>query len=106
MKNYKRVEIDNEKIYLKKDWTGWRVIEPITDPETKVFIWKNFLSKKSFLLLIVLLIIFLSLYLAFQEQYNNYKNVIENPCDFCYQDNINEVSNFFELGGEKLKDNG
>lgn len=77
------MSIKGDVIYLKKDWTGWRVIEPIKDPKTKKIIWKNVFSKKGFLSLGVLLIILISLYLAFNESVNNYKEIMENPCEYC-----------------------
>lgn len=74
----------DEKIYLRKGWAGWRVVEPIKDPKTNKFIWRNFLNRKGFVSLIwVILILFFS-YMAFQEQLTNYKNVLENPCDYCF----------------------
>jgi len=79
----KTIEIDNERIYLKKDWTGWRVVEPIIEPETRKFIWSNLFSKKGFLMLGILLIILGSLYLAFKEQLANYRYVLEHPCELC-----------------------
>ena len=73
----------DEKIYLKKDFLGWRVVEPIKDPETGKFIWKNFFSKKGFFNLAVLLLILAIGYLAFKESIANYETVMQNPCAFC-----------------------
>lgn len=74
---------EEEKIYLKKDFLGWRVVEPIIDPETKKFILGNFATKKGFFLLAVLIIFLAICYLAFEEQYINYRNVVNNPCAYC-----------------------
>lgn len=79
----KEVEIENERVYLKKDWTGWRTVEPIIEPTTKKFIWKNFLSKKGFLTLGYIIILLLVLWLAFREQLANYHEVVSNPCKYC-----------------------
>lgn len=85
----KEVEIENEKVYLKKDWLGWRVVEPLylKDAEGKVdwktWSWKNFLNKKGFVTLGFLLLLLLFLYLGFQEQINNFRAVMNNPCSFC-----------------------
>ena len=81
----KKIEIENEIVYLKKDWTGWRTVEPIIHPETKKFIWKNFLSKKGFLTLGYVIFLLLVLFFAFKEQLLNYKDVMENPCRYCYE---------------------
>lgn len=72
-----------EKIYLKKDFLGWRVVEPIIDPETKKFIWKNFFNKKGFIALLFILMLLGVCYLAFKEQVDNYKRVMNEPCSFC-----------------------
>ena len=74
---------DDEKIYLKKDWTGWRVVEPIKDPETGEIVIKNVLSRKGFVTLFLLLLFMGILFLTFNEQMTNYKKVMENPCDYC-----------------------
>jgi hypothetical protein len=79
-----KVEVNGEKIYLKKDWTGWRTIEPIIDPETKKFSWKGFLNKKGFLTLGYLLFLLLVLWLAFREQLINYHEIVSNPCNYCF----------------------
>ncbi len=46
-----KVELQGESFYVKKNMLGWGVVEPIRDPETKQFIWKNFLNKKGFIVL-------------------------------------------------------
>ena len=79
-------EIPKEDIvYVKRDFFGYRVVEPIRDPKTKRVIWKNLFSKKGFLMLGVLLIILASLYLAFREQLANYRYVLGHPCELCNQ---------------------
>lgn len=72
-----------EKVYLKKDFLGWRVVEPIIDPETGKFVWKNFFSKKGFFNLAILLLILAIGYLAFKETLANMELVLQNPCAFC-----------------------
>ena len=74
---------ENEEVFLKKDMFGWRVVEPIIHPTTGKFIWKNFLNKKGFVLLIFLLILGGFCWLAFNESINNYNIVMNNPCSFC-----------------------
>ena len=51
-----------EKVYLKKDWLGWRVVEPWKSDDGKIS-WFNFIlgGKRALLfLVIVLIIIFLN----------------------------------------------
>jgi len=83
MKKLKKVVVDGEEVFLKKDFLGYRVVEPLRDPETKEFLWKNFLSKKGFIMLLILVLILSFTYLAFQEGINNYREVMKNPCKFC-----------------------
>ena len=92
----KEVNLEGETIYLKKDWTGWRTVDPIKDPHTKKFIWKNLFNKKGLLVLGFILLILGLGYLGFKEQINNYRTVMDEPCKFCkdsieyqYKDNIN-----------------
>lgn len=76
---------EDEKVYLKKDFLGWRVVEPIIDPETKKFSWFRFIfgGKRAFFFLILIIIIATLLYLGFYEQLANAKLVTENPCNYC-----------------------
>lgn len=74
---------EGEKVYLKKDFLGWRVIEPVIDPETNKILWKNLFSKRGIAMLIFILVVLGLGYLGFQEQINNYKLVMDNPCQFC-----------------------
>lgn len=72
------------KVYLKKDWTGWRVVEPIKDENGK-FLWKRMIlgtrKERAFLGFIIFLA--LVSYLAFDEQLDNYNSVMGNPCAYC-----------------------
>ncbi len=83
MKNLKGISIDGEFVYLKKGWAGWRVIEPIKDPQTNKIVWKNVFNKKGFLVLGFLLLLLGLGYLGFKEQIKNYQTVMEEPCIFC-----------------------
>jgi len=74
---------ENEKVYLKKDFLGWRVVEPVIDPETKRIVWRNVFSKKGIAFLIFILVVIGFGYLAYQEQITNFNTVMENPCQFC-----------------------
>jgi len=78
-----KVIINNEEIFLKKDFLGWHVCEPIQHPETKKFMWKNFLSKKGFVMLAIILLIVGLFYLGYKEAISNYRDVMKNPCKYC-----------------------
>ena len=72
-----------EKIYLKKDFLGWRVVDTVIDPSTKKIVWKNLFNKKGLLMLLFLLFLMGAIYMAYKEQIRNYQTVINNPCYFC-----------------------
>ena len=75
----------DEKIYLKKDSFGWRVVEPIRDPETNKINWFNLLvgGKKGLLMLLAIVIIAGLFYLGVGELIGAYKEIALNPCLYC-----------------------
>ena len=76
---------ENERVYLKKDFLGWRVVEPIRDPETKKINWFNLLvgGKKGLAWLVAIIIIAGLFYLGVTELIGAYKEVALNPCLYC-----------------------
>lgn len=70
----------NEKVYLRKDWLGWRVVEPNTK-------WYHWIlgGKKNIFILIVILIVAAILYIGFSEVIDAYKTIADNPCNFCIE---------------------
>lgn len=86
---------NDERIFLKKDFLGWRVVEPIT-LDGKI-VWKNVFSKKGLAMLIFILMIMGLSYLAFKEQINNYREVMSNPCSYCEDCRI-----MFNKGSDKI----
>lgn len=75
------IVIENERVFLKKDWLGWRVIEPaIIDGK---LCWKNIFNKRGFVMLGFILFLLFTIYMAVGEQIENYKTVMDNPCAYC-----------------------
>ena len=76
---------DGEKVYLKKDFLGWRVVEPWKNPETGKVNWFNLITggKKNLIMLIILMMLFGLAYAGVNELVGNYKKVAEDPCSFC-----------------------
>lgn len=76
---------EGEKVYLKKDYLGWRVVEPWKDPETKKINWFNFVfsGKKGLVFLLVILILCGGFYVGVNELIADYKLIADNPCDYC-----------------------
>lgn len=74
-KKLKEVEVDEEKVYLRKDKLGWRVVTP-----DKLILG----NKRNIIILIVLLIIVICFFLAYFELSNQVKDMIINPCNYSY----------------------
>lgn len=74
---------EGEEVYLKKDFLGWRVVEPWKNKDDSIN-WFNLLlgGKRNLATLGFIILLALSLYLGFHEQLENAKMVIENPCAF------------------------
>jgi len=75
---------DEEKVYLKKDFLGWRVVEPIKNEDGSIN-WFNLLcgGKKGLFLLIGITLICFLLYFGINQLIAAYKEVAANPCNFC-----------------------
>ena len=74
----------NEKVFLKKDYFGYRVVQPYKNEDGTIN-WFNLLTggKKNIILTILLIAIFLLYYFGTVELIGNYKSVADNPCSFC-----------------------
>ena len=74
---------ENEKVYLQKDWLGWRVVLPAKN-EDGSWNWLNLLGGKKGLILggfyIILALLF---YFGVKELIADYATIANNPCDFC-----------------------
>jgi len=89
-------EIPNEeKVYLRKDFMGWRVVNPIRDPETNKMNYFNlfFGGKKNLFMLIFILVLFLIFFAGVKELIGNYQAIADNPCSFCAdcQEHVREI---------------
>lgn len=62
----------DEKVYVKKDWFGWRVVNPNKDPVTGKINWFNTLlgGRKGLVILLVIMFIATCLYFGIQELVN------------------------------------
>ena len=76
---------ETDKVYLKKDWFGYRVVEPIKDPISGKINWFNLIcgGKKGLVFLLFLLLLIGTFYLGVNELISNYKLIADNPCNFC-----------------------
>ena len=78
-KYLKEIESDGEKVYLRKDKLGWRVVNP-----DKLILG----GKRNIIILIVLLIIIAFFFFAYAELSNQMNDMILNPCNYTYFENV------------------
>jgi len=73
-----RIKLNNEEVVLKKDFSGWRVIYPIKNPDGSIN-WKNLLIGGSWFNLIkVILIVGIIVFIIY-----SYKHDIQATKDSC-----------------------
>jgi len=75
---------ESEKVYLKKDFLGWRVIEPWKN-ENGSTNWFVILTggKRNLLILIFILLIVAGFYFGVHQLIESYQAIASSPCDFC-----------------------
>lgn len=73
--NLKEIKIDGERIFLKKNWIGWKVVNPYRI-DGKIN-WKNLLIGGSWINLIVVMIMSLLLLGSIYEYYSLWKTATE-----------------------------
>lgn len=95
-----------EKVYLKKDFFGWRVVEPWKNPETGKINYFVLLTggKKALAIFLFLMLLIGVGYLGYKEQIQNYKTVLDNPCSYC-KDCQEQTRSFLNQYGNKYKIN-
>ena len=82
MKEYD-LTIEGERVYLKKDFLGWRIINPIKIEGKINYINLLFGGYRNLILLIIFILIVVSLYFGVNEIIYSYKLIADNPCKFC-----------------------
>lgn len=85
---------EDDKVYLIKDWMGWKVISPWKDPETGKINWFNLLlgGKRNAVFVLIVIIITLLIYFGVNELIAQYKDIAAEPCKYCascFADNMN-----------------
>jgi len=66
MKNIKEVSIDNEVVYLKKDFLGWHTTNPIKNNDGTIN-WKNLISGGSWIKLCLVIAFVIIMIMAIVE---------------------------------------
>jgi len=89
---------EGERVMLRKDRLGWRIVHPLKDHEGKP-VWMNILfgGKRNLVYLIIMLAFLGLLYLGINELVSNYKIIAEHPCNFCNQCSNAFISNLSSL---------
>lgn len=77
------VTVNGEKVYLKKDALGWRVVHPIKNSDGSIN-WMNLLfgGKSNLLTIIFIIIIFAGLYFGIKNMFDSCQTFLNNPCAF------------------------
>ena len=78
-KKIKEVDIDGDRVYLRKDFLGWRVINP---DKRVIGGWRNLIF------VLLLLAIVLTFFVAYYELSFQCNDMIENPCNYSYFEGI------------------
>jgi len=75
--------VDGETVHLKKDFLGWRVIEPIRDSDgklNKLNLW--FGGKRNLFNLLIYLIIISLMIFGVSEMVESCNDMAEHPCKY------------------------
>lgn len=68
----------DEKVYLKKDMFGWRVVEP---PKN----WFRWImgSNRNIAELLIFMVVMGLIFFGVTELIGSYQYIVANPCEFC-----------------------
>lgn len=72
---------EGEKVYLKKDKFGWRVVDPYIPGDG--WVKRLFGGKRNQMICVVVIVLAILFYFGVNELVDNYKIIADNPCDFC-----------------------
>jgi hypothetical protein len=95
---------EGDKVYLKKDWFGYRVVLPAKN-EDGSWNWLNLMGgKKGIVLGIFYIVLAILFYLGVKELIGNYALVAANPCDFCKdcQEYVTKVVSGIKFGDNPI----
>jgi hypothetical protein len=104
MKNQiKETSIDNEKIYLRKDYFGWRVVNPVKI-DGKINYKNLWLGNRKVIIFTIIWILIMGfIFYGVNEMISSCRDMAKNPCSYfkidCSNVNIQKVITF--QGGDK-----
>jgi len=108
MKEFKEVVIEGEKVYLKKDFTGWRIIHPPKNPDGSLN-WFNIIVGGWGNMIFILFVLGLTFgfFYIYAHDTAEMQKVLENPCEYCsttaMQSVLNERYKQFDIVNEQIK---
>lgn len=81
---------DNQNIYFKKDFLGWRIVYPVLKNPNEKFSprninWMNLLfgGKRNFVYLILFMVFLALLYRGLYDATKDWREIGEHPCFYC-----------------------
>lgn len=75
---------EKEKIYLRKDFLGYRLVYPIKNDDGSInFFNLLFGGKRNLVFILIILIIFLLFYFGYKEMNSNLIKISKDPCSYC-----------------------
>jgi hypothetical protein len=106
MKKIEMISINGEKIHLKKDNLGWRIVNPIKNEDGSINIINLlFGGKRNLAILLIILLFVLGFFYVYHHDTAEMRKVVENPCLYC-RSSINLTNlNMETLDMKILKEN-
>ena len=98
MKNkIESTEINGEKIYLKKNFLGWKVVYPIKidGKFNKKNLWLG--SRGTIIFTIVFILLMAFIFYGVNEMVSSCRDLAKNPCKYTNLDCSNKLSNYTNL---------
>lgn len=88
--NIRTIDLDGEKIFMKKSSMGWRVVYPIYDPKTNDFSLFNALigGWENFLITLFIVLLTLSFFYIYWHDTREMQKVVSDPCSYCPTDSM------------------
>lgn len=76
----RKIEIEGEKVFVKKDFLGWRVVHPIKNEDGTIN-WPNLIfgGKRNGFVLLIYLILAAMLFMGVWEMMASCRNMVAHP---------------------------
>jgi hypothetical protein len=98
------VEVNGEKVHLKKDFLGWKVIHPYKNEDGKIN-WGNLIfgGKANTVSLIIYVIVLSMIYFGVKDMMNSCNEFASHPCDYVCCPSCKNVSMMDYLNNETME---